>query len=236
MGFRRVTLIDYVSVQSDAICDLFAAKIRNTITTDKTSDDLMPKVAAIRDVSNTTEGTNVMLRTPSTFAVVLTLAVGIGMADGPDDGLPKFNISCKRENDRVQVAVEKDTTVLVIQSPFGISEATVERTTGKWPAKLTLNLHLKGLEKFSISNGKSKLNVSVSTSAATKVRMWKDDKEDATLSSTDADWMPVVWIDGDTKAKDALQQSGYFSIRLPDSFFADNPQKIALNWIDFYRN
>ena len=46
---------------------------------------------------------------------------------------PQFKITTKRADDRVDVKVEKDTTVFSVHSPFGISQTVIERTDGNWP-------------------------------------------------------------------------------------------------------
>ena len=61
---------------------------------------------------------------------------------------PPFKITTKRDNDKVEVKVEKDKTVFSVHSPFGISQAVIERTDEKWPDTVMLRLHLKGLENF----------------------------------------------------------------------------------------
>ena len=45
----------------------------------------------------------------------------------------------------MEVKVEKDRTVFSVHSPFGISQAVIERTDDKWPEAVVLRLHLKGL-------------------------------------------------------------------------------------------
>jgi hypothetical protein len=72
--------------------------------------------------------------------------------------------------------------LFVIKSPFGISQAVIERQEDTWPKAVVLRRHLKGLSSFRASNGKVTLNVAASIEEGkTQVRIWKDSKEDAPL-------------------------------------------------------
>jgi hypothetical protein len=88
----------------------------------------------------------------------LPLLVAFLAFAGDDDATSRFKITTKRDTDKVEVKVEKDTTVFSVHSPFGISQAVIERQDEKWPDAVVLRLHLKGLEKFSASNGKVRLD------------------------------------------------------------------------------
>ncbi len=150
----------------------------------------------------------------------------------------KFNIKTRREDDRVTVRVDKDKTVFVVRSPFGISQASIERQGDSWPAVVVLQLHLKGLSNFRASNGKITLDAAVSVEeGATRVRLWKDGKEDAPLDKASPLWMDIRAFGGDGKAAGKLPlEEGYFAVVLPRTFFQDNPKTITVRWIDFYRN
>ena len=138
----------------------------------------------------------------------------------------------------MEVRAEKDRAVFSVKSPFGISQAVIERTDDKWPDAVVLRLHLKGLESFRASNGKVTLDAAVSIQEGKpKVRLWKDGKEDAPLDEKSPFWMDVRILTGDGKpAKELPLKDGYFEMALPRAFFEGNPKSITLNWIDFYRN
>ena len=153
-----------------------------------------------------------------------------------DDKQPPFKITTKRDNDRVKVKSEKGKTTFSIHSPFGISQAVIERTGEKWPDAVVLRLHLKGLESFRASNGKVTLDAAVSSQDG-KVQLWKDGKEDAVLDAKSPYWMEIRMIGGDGKPAKAIPlKDGYFEMALPKAFFEDNPKSITVDWIDFYRN
>lgn len=173
---------------------------------------------------------------PSGF-LVLAVAATNGVTAG-DDKQPPFKITTKRENDRVEVKVEKDKSIFSVHSPFGISHAVIERKDEKWPDAVVLRVHLKGLENFWASNSKVRLEASASLQDGKPlVRLWKDGKEDKPLDSKSPYWMDVRILGGDGKlAKEIPLKDGYFEMQLPRAFFEGQPRAITLNWIDFYRN
>lgn len=162
------------------------------------------------------------------------LAVAVTTAAADDS--PLFKITTKRDNDRVEVKAEKDKVVFSVHSPFGISNAAIERADDKWPDAVVLHLHLKGLENFRATNDKVKLEASVSSQDG-KVRLWKDGKEDSPLDAKSPYWMEIRMFGGDGKpAKLIPLKDGYIEMQLPKAFFEGNPKSITVNWIDFYRN
>jgi hypothetical protein len=167
----------------------------------------------------------------------LLLASTVGMAScvtayGDD---PPFRITTKRDGDKVEVTVENGKAVISVHSPFGISQATIERRGDNWPTSVTVRLHLKGLENLKITNGKETLKASVSSQDA-KVRLWKDGEEYSPLDSKHPYWMEIRMVGKDGKpVKTIPLKDGYFEMPLPKALFEDNPKSITLNWIDFYR-
>jgi hypothetical protein len=174
------------------------------------------------------------------LAVLLVMS-GLALAedgDVPKDQPAKFKIITMRKDDAVEVRADKHRTVFDVQSPFGISQAVIEREGEKWPDAVVLRLHLKGLESFRASNGKVTLDAAVSIQEGkVKVRLWKDGKEDAPLGEKSPLWTDIRIVGGDGKPARALPlKDGYFSVALPRAFFEGNPKAITVNWIDFYRN
>jgi hypothetical protein len=154
------------------------------------------------------------------------------------DQPPKFKITTRREDDRVEVRGDKDKTVFRVRSPFGISKAVIERVEDDWPKKVVLRLNLKGLERFTASNGKVTVDAAVSIrEGKAEARQWKDGKEDAPLEEKSPWWMNIRVLGGDGQpAKELPLQNGHFEITLPKAFFEGNPQSITVSWIDFYRS
>jgi hypothetical protein len=173
--------------------------------------------------------------------LVFLIFCSIALADDGDaakDHPAKFKITMKQKDDSVEVAAEKDKAVFAVKSPFGISQAVIERLEDTWPKAVVLRLHLKGLERFRASNGKITLDAAVSSQEGmVKVRLWKDGKEDAPLDDKSPFWAVIRMVGNDGKpGKEIPLQDGYFEVTMPRAFFEGNPKSITLNWIDFYRN
>jgi hypothetical protein len=171
--------------------------------------------------------------------IVLEILVCAGSLAVAGDGEQptRLKITTKRADDAVEVRVEKDRTVFSVKSPFGISQAVIERVDEKWPAAVVLRLYLKGLESFWASNGKVTLDAAASIQEGkTQVRLWKDGKEDVPLDEKRPFWMDVRIVGGGGKpARELPLKDGYFEMALPRAFFEGDPKSITLNWIDFYR-
>jgi hypothetical protein len=164
------------------------------------------------------------------------LVLAADMTTAVAENMPSFKITTKRDTDKVEVRAEKDKTVFSVKSPFGISNAVIERAGENWPDAVVLRLHLKGLESFEASNRKIALNAAVSSQNG-NVQLWKDEKEDSPLDAKSPLWMEIRLVGGDGKpAKTIPLKDGYFEMALPKAFFEGNPKSITLNWIDFYRN
>ncbi len=162
------------------------------------------------------------------LAIAVTTAVG--------DDTPPFKITTKRDNDRVEAKSEREKATFSVHSPFGISNAVIERTGEMWPDAVVLRLHLKGLENFRVTNEKVKLEASVS-SQDSNVRLWQDGEEDTPLDAKSPYWLKIHVVGSDCKpAKTIPLKDGYFELQLPKAFFEGNPKSITLTWIDFYRN
>ena len=174
---------------------------------------------------------------PLAFAVLMIFVAMSSAVTAWDDKTPTFKVTTKRDTDKVDVKFEKDQTVFSVHSPFGISQAVIERTQEKWSEGVVLRLHLNGLENFRASNGQVTLDAAVSSSDdRQRVRLWKDGKEDSPLDSKSPHWMAIRMVGGDGKpAKGIPLKDGFFEMQLPKVFFEDNPKSITVNWIDFYR-
>jgi hypothetical protein len=171
------------------------------------------------------------------YLTMTTFAVAGGGAI-PKQQEAQFKITTKRKDDTVEVQANKGRTVFSVKSPFGIGQAVIERQEDTWPKAVVLRLHLKGLENFRASNGKTTLNAVASIQdGKPQVRLWKDRKEDAPLDEKSPFWMAIRILGSDGKPADRMPlKDGYFEMVLPRAFFEGNPKAIALNWIDFYRN
>lgn len=168
------------------------------------------------------------------IVAVMAAVLNTGCTDSVKES--QFKITTKRADDMVDVEVKDASMVFSVHSPFGISQAVIERTDENWPDTVILRLHLKGLENLKVSNGKVTLEASVSSQDGT-VRLWKDGKEDSLLDSRSPYWTEVRIVGSDRKRETTIPlEDGYFEIQLPKPLLANNPKSITVSWIDFYRN
>jgi len=166
------------------------------------------------------------------IVAVIVSVLSTGCTNTAED--PRFQITTKHDNDKVDVKVEKDKTIFSVHSPFGISQTDIERTHGTWSDIVVLRWHLKGLENFKVSNDKVTLHAAVSSH---DFRLWKDDNEDSPLDSKSPYWMEIRMAGNDGKSQKTIPlNDGYFEMYLPKASFEGNPKSITVNWIDFYRN
>lgn len=99
------------------------------------------------------------------------------------------------------------------------------------PARLTVRLPLKGLEHFSVSDGKTTLGLAVSSDAEHRVRRWamhNDDakREETPVAAGDPLWMPLR----------TLPDHGGFEIDIPRALYGGTDAvELQVNWVDFYR-
>lgn len=171
----------------------------------------------------------------ATSLLLLSAIVRLTNIATAEEGDPPFIITTKCENDKVQVPVEQGKATFSIHSPFGISQAVINRRGEDWPESVTLRLHLKGLEHFKITNGDTALKGAVSCHGG-KVRLWRDDKEDSPLNAESPFWMVVRMVGNDGEPAETIPLvNGHFEMKLPRALFEKNPKSIVISWIDFYR-
>ena len=102
------------------------------------------------------------------LVIVVVTILSAGCASAADEH--QFKITTKRDNDKVEVKTESDKAVISVRSPFGISQAIIERADENWRDTVILRLHLNGLENFKVTNGKITLESALSSQDG-KVRL-----------------------------------------------------------------
>jgi len=167
--------------------------------------------------------------------VILCLTVIASLITQTDRN-SRLKITLKRSDDRSQIEVRDGTATVSLHSPSGISQAEIECMGERWPERLVLKLHLRGLESLALANGHTTIHASISSTGG-GVRVWKDQDEETRLSDEHPLMLKIVGQTNDGKATTAIPlQDGYFEIVLPKAFFQDTPKSISVKWIDFYRN
>ncbi|MBT7817575.1 MAG: hypothetical protein HN566_12640 [Polaribacter sp.] len=85
------------------------------------------------------------------FFVIALLTISPGCLHPPVE-TPVFNTKCiDGRSDHISILLIDDQVAFDIASQTGIGKGFIELVAGQWPAKVTLNLHLKGLEGLNIS-------------------------------------------------------------------------------------
>lgn len=166
--------------------------------------------------------------------VVVFLSSGTPRAD---DDPPRFAVTTRKADDKVEVTGDHDRTVFEVKSPSGISRAVIERKGDSWPKAVVLRLHLKGLENVGLSNGTAKVGAAVAVrDQKVEIRQWKDGKDEVPLAADDP-LRPVIRVIGkDGKPAAGLPlDGGHFEVTLPAAWLKGNPKSLTVEWIDFYR-
>ena len=100
-----------------------------------------------------------------------------------------------------------------------------------------MRLYLRGLESFTVSDEKRKLAASVLSHSSHRrlLHLWEQGKEKKVAPASPY-WMQVDIFDARGKPIKKLPGSGgYFELVLPGALLKDQPKKLTIHWIDFYR-
>ena len=77
------------------------------------------------------------------FVATNGVLVFLYIAMAVDKPTPPFHITTKRPDDQVAFKTQGEKTEFSVRSPFGISNAIIQRTGEEWPKTVVLRLHLK---------------------------------------------------------------------------------------------
>ena len=170
--------------------------------------------------------------------VALLFVESMKMTTAGDGEQPKYRMTTKRSDDKIDLCPSPDKAIFSIKSPAGISSAIIERTESEWTQPIVIRLHLNGLENLRITSGKTSLQAAVSShDEKSRIRLWKDKDEDKLLDLTSTYWMEIRMMGLDGKPTKMIPlKDGYFEMTLPKAIFEDNPKSTTVSWIDFYRS
>lgn len=132
---------------------------------------------------------------------------------------------------------EAETTVF-IPSGSGIGRCIIQRQTPEWPKTVLVRLELKGLESFKVQVPQAddpaftvEWSVASSGDFSQRVVLWEQGKE--VLLHSDSPYFTVVRVA--SQSRSIPLESGYFLVSVPPQLLQGNPERIELQWIDFYR-
>ena len=139
-----------------------------------------------------------------------------------------------RADTRIRFVSEPKTTIVDVDSRFGIDTATIKRESNSWPVAIVVRVHLKGLESFSAMVGDTAVEWSVSSTGSHRKRVSLRKGGDESAIDPESPYYSDIRITG---GNDKIPlQDGYFEVALPAKLLEGNPEEITLRWIDFYRN
>ncbi len=125
---------------------------------------------------------------------------------------------------RITFSTAGDALLIDIASPTGIGSAAIEKTSGPWPPKIVMRLHVAGLESFTFQYADIHINLSVSSHGDNSVHeTYEQPGTTGAVSPGDPYWIAVT------------PGPGYFDLEAPASFLKSGESKLTIEWIDFYR-
>jgi hypothetical protein len=124
----------------------------------------------------------------------------------------------------VTFSATNDILSIDITSPTGIGSTAIEKTDGKWPSKIVMRMHVKGLESFKFHYADTSIEVSASSHGASTVsETYEQAGLRGTLKFGDPSWIKVTWGEG------------YFDVKASAAFLKSGADKFTIEWIDYYR-
>jgi len=150
---------------------------------------------------------------------------------------PSFEITTKKKEDRVTVAVADQKATIDIHSKSGIGSAAITPKAGEWPKTVIVRFHLGGLERFAVSNGKTTLSGSVGSYGENAKRLHlSQGDEGKEVEKNSPYWTDIKIMGTDGKpSTDSPLKDGYFEIVVPKAMLGDQAKSLTISWIDFYR-
>ena len=131
------------------------------------------------------------------------------------NGFPQFNAETDQDN-HLTLSVENETTVIDVQSSSGMGKADIEFLSGSYPAQIILRLHIKKLEGFKLTYGRTTLSASSSgTSDTVTQRLIQSDGSEHAVTPSSPLWM------------DIQPEQEYLEIKLPKALTKERPKSFS---------
>jgi len=166
-----------------------------------------------------------------------TLAISrIASGDALAQEVPVFQVKAEGDGANAAISIEEKVAAFDIHSRSGIGRATIEHVSGALPEKIVVRLHLKGLEEFQLSYGRTVVTARVSSSDSRNIVQSVDPPGSDKRSITpDSPFRMEVRIASDQVAPRIPLEQGSFEITLPKDVFGKGRRSFSIRWIDFYR-
>jgi hypothetical protein len=154
---------------------------------------------------------------------LLMLCVAVTMTACTGNGSPQFNAAANKDN-QLSLSVGDEMTVIDVQSPGGIGRAEIDFLSGSYPSQIILRLHLKRLEGFKLTYGRTTVSASSSgTSEPVTQSLIESDGSERAVTPSSPLWM------------DIRPEQEYLEITLPAALTRERPESFSFQWVDFYR-
>ena len=129
---------------------------------------------------------------------------------------PKFNFDYRKKGphgspNSIKAVTHDSAVIFEVKSTSGIGSGKIKLVAGNWPKKVSVRLHLRGLEGFSVSNGKKTLQ-----------------RSDLNILMLDPKGNPV-------EGKYLLKKKGYYEAAIPPPLLGPDVKELQIRWVDFYR-
>ena len=158
-----------------------------------------------------------------TSHILLMLCVVVAMTACTRNGHPQFKAATDKDN-QLSWSIEDETAVIDVQSPGGIGKADIELLSGSYPAQITLRLHIKNLEGFKLTYGKTTVSAASSGTPETVTQsLIQSDGSERAITSLSPGWMEI------------RPEQEYLEITLPRALTQEKPKSFSFQWVDFYR-
>ncbi|NIW80735.1 MAG: hypothetical protein GWN16_15295, partial [Calditrichae bacterium] len=152
-----------------------------------------------------------------------------------------FEIDTSKEDDSVEVAVDKDTGVLKIFSQSGIGSAHIKLVSGKMPKGIKLRFFLRGLEELRFSYNNRTITASVSSNNENQIlqsmsRNEENAQDRRPLKPDSPSWMQIELFNEKVSSGNKIPiEEGYIEIAVPQHFLNNEFKEFSIHWIDFFR-
>jgi len=143
-----------------------------------------------------------------------------------------------KTGNHIDTAAFQDSVILNVISKPSIGKATISPVRDSWPSRIVIRLHLRGLESFSVNNGKITITTSLLShppyNLIGETRM-AGQKRSVSIQNNSPYWMPVSVISKDKTRATIPLEDGYIEVLLPEIITRNQPELLSIQWIDFLR-
>lgn len=148
--------------------------------------------------------------------------------------VPGVTVLPGRHEPLVTVEVYPRRVVFDIESASGLGNATIEFAKEFRAKRVSLRLHLRGLEELRFSYEGREILVSLSSTGQPELReAVRIGGVEQSLTADDPRWMAVRVVGAATP--DLAGADKYFEVDAPADFFKSRARRFSVEWVDYFR-